>query len=166
MPPKKIFHGSVVIWAARIGHGRMKVVFFAQVEVCVASVLRPLVTGEGESISDLFCDQGISDRQCNQRCRHDVSNAVSQYHSPVEIDNYTHVQQALKCRNISDICYSEPVGLALLKGTLQHVSLRLGIRRIHWLIHGIHVAFAIVRCFSSYFFKLTRFSRFQFDMFN
>lgn len=88
---KEVFHGCVIVRAARIGHGRLKVVFFAQAEVCGGSVLRPLVTVKGESISDLFCDQGIPDRLCNQRSRHVASNAVSQHHLPTKIYNCTHV---------------------------------------------------------------------------
>ena len=44
---KEVFHGCVIVRAARIRYGRLKVVFFAQIEGCRESVLRPLATVEG-----------------------------------------------------------------------------------------------------------------------
>ena len=121
---KEIFHGCVIVRAARTGHGRLKVVFFAQVEVCRGSVLRSLVTVEGESISDLFCNQGVPDCLCNQRSRHVASNAISQYHSPTKIDDCTHIQHTSRCWNISDVRCPESVGIALFKGTMQQIRNR------------------------------------------
>ena len=51
---EEIFHRRVVVRASRAGHRRRNVVCLCQVEVCFGGVLRPLVTVEGESISDLF----------------------------------------------------------------------------------------------------------------
>ena len=51
---EEIFHRCVVIGASTAGHRRQNVVCLCQVEVCFGGVLRPLVTVEGESISDLF----------------------------------------------------------------------------------------------------------------
>lgn len=118
---KEIFHGRIVVRISRTGHGGLKVVFFAEVEVCSGSILRPLVTVEGESISDFFCYQGVSDHLCDQRCSHVASNAVSRYHSPTKIHDCIHVQHTLRCRNISNICCPKAIGLALLKGTLQQI---------------------------------------------
>ena len=47
-----------------------------KVKVCGGSVLRPLLTVEGESTGDLFCAQSVSDRLCDQRCRHITTDAV------------------------------------------------------------------------------------------
>lgn len=57
-----------------------------------------------------------------------------QYCSFTKSYDCTHVQHAFRRGNISNICYAESVGLALLKGTLQqigifeYVSLELRIR--------------------------------------
>lgn len=53
---KEIFHGYIVIRASGAEHKGLKALFFAQVEVRSGSVLRPLVTVEGVSSSDIFCD--------------------------------------------------------------------------------------------------------------
>lgn len=101
---KEFFHGCVIVRTARTGHERWKVVFFTQTPKCRESVLRSLATVESKSIRDLFCDQSIPNRLCNQRSIHVASNAVSQYHSFTKIYGCTHVQHALRCGNISDIC--------------------------------------------------------------
>ena len=53
-------------------------------KVCSGSVLRPLITVDGESTSDLFCNQSIPDRLCGQRCRHIAANAVLPAHDFAE----------------------------------------------------------------------------------
>ena len=44
-------------------------VFLSQAEVCLGRVLRPLVTVEGKSTSDLFLYEGLADGVGNQRRR-------------------------------------------------------------------------------------------------
>ena len=56
---EEILHRSVIIGTAGAGHRGRNVVCFRQVEVCLGSVLRPLVTVECESISDLFLRTSI-----------------------------------------------------------------------------------------------------------
>ena len=85
--------------------------------------MRPLVTVESESTSDLFCNQSIPDRLCDQRCRHIAANAVDQYHLPPKIQDCIQVQHALRCRNIGNVGSPESIGLTLLKDLLQQVRI-------------------------------------------
>lgn len=78
---------------------------------------------EGESTSDLFCNQSIPDRLCDQRCRHIAANAVGQYHTPAKVQDRTQVQHALRCGNIGNVGYPESIGLTLFKGPLQQVRI-------------------------------------------
>ncbi len=64
---KEIFHRRIVVRTSGAGHGRRNVVCLRQVEVCFGCVLRPLVTVEGESISDLFLLQSLTDGVGDQR---------------------------------------------------------------------------------------------------
>ena len=51
---EEIFHRRIVVRTSVAGYRRRNVVCLCQVEVCFGGILRPLVTVECESISDLF----------------------------------------------------------------------------------------------------------------
>lgn len=99
---EKIFHRSIVVGAARAGHGRRNVVFLSQVEVCLGRVLRPLVTAECESTSDLFLFQSLTDRVCDQRRRHIGADLPCQNNLTAQVQYCAHVQHTAGNRNVSD----------------------------------------------------------------
>ena len=59
-------------------------------EICLRSILRPLVDVEDESISDLFLLQNIPHSIGNKRCRHLRTNPmIAQHHLTTLVDNRT-----------------------------------------------------------------------------
>ena len=98
---EEVFHRSIVVGAARAGHGRRNMVFLSQVEVCLGRVLRPLVTGECESTSDLFLFQSLTDRVCDQRRRHIGADLPHQNNLTAQVQHCAHVQHTAGNRNVS-----------------------------------------------------------------
>ena len=78
--------------AARTGHRRRNMICLRQVEVCLRCVLRPLVTVEVESTSDLFCLQSLANRVRDKRRSHISADFPRKNNFSAQIQHSTHVQ--------------------------------------------------------------------------
>ena len=120
---EEILHSSVVVRAARTGHGRGNMVSLSQVEVCLGCVLRPLVTVERESTSDLFLFQSLADGICDQRGRHIGANLPCQYNLSAQVQHGAQIQHAARNRNVGDVRDPELIRLHLVKATVQQIGI-------------------------------------------
>ena len=98
-------------------------VFLSQVEVCFGRVLRPLVTVEGESTSDLFMFQSLADGVRYQGRRHIGADLPCQNNLTAQVQYRTHIQHAAGNRNVGDICHPELIWFRLVKAAIQQIGL-------------------------------------------
>ena len=98
-------------------------VLLSQVEVCCRSVLRPLVTVECKSTSDLFLLKSISDRIRDQRRRHIRADLPCQDGLGAQVQYGAHVQHASGNGNIGDICHPELIWLCLIETAIEQIRI-------------------------------------------
>ena len=94
-----------------------------QVEVCLRCVLRPLVTVECESTSDLFSFQSLTDGVCNQGGRHISADLPRKDGLSTQIQHSAHVQHAARNRDVGDVRYPELIGLGLMEVPIQQIGI-------------------------------------------
>ena len=92
-----------------------------QVEVCLRCVLRPLVTVEDKSISDLFSLQSFANGICNERRTHIRTHFPRKNNLAAQIQHSAHVQHFARNRNIGDVRHPELVGRCLIETSIQKI---------------------------------------------
>ena len=98
-------------------------VFLSQVEVCLGSVLRPLVTVEGESISDLFLSQCLANGIRHEGRGHIGADLPCKNDLSTQVQNGAHIQHTAWNRDIGDIRHPEFIGLQLVKIAVEQVGI-------------------------------------------